>query len=1638
MTGRITSVAADSTGLIVTGAASGGLWVSTNNGTSFVSVFDNEPTEAIGAIALDTTTSPSTIYVGTGEGNNSVDSLYGAGLFKSSDLGQTWTPLGPSGTFDHGAFTSLAIDTTTTPGTPRIFAGITSGFSGSRADAAIFETVAADAGLWFSSNGGTTWTHYPESTFGNCDLLEGNSAPCPADDVVIDPLNPQNVYVAIDTSDVYYSNNGGQTFTAATFPGGTISQGRDSLAIGPKVGPPTGPSNPPGGAAYAMIGAADGREYSNLLVSFDAGTTWNPATISTPTVPSFTADGVTIDGTSSSNYSQSFYDQALLVNPSDASTLYFGGIGLYLSAGNYAHSWTFLAPNGGIHPDVHAMVWSPFDNKILVGTDGGLFRFDPTQGTSPTFISLNQDINASMIQGIAAHPTDATKLVAGFQSGGTQLYSGAISSWAAPDSETGDGGFAFYDLVNPSFLYHTFSLDQPDKSLISVSSDGGATWCSAPTTTAGPCDVADQEWTPNLEALLNSVSDPGPVYYPPIAVDPSIAQRVLFGAHSVYVSTDAMAHWAQQTNQDLTSDGTLEGSACTDQECALEDLEFGPNDGRNGRPAWALAMSNLDGSVAFSLSNTVQANQEVASGTPNGAFWSNVSGGINTVLKETNSRGILAPQATSIAPDPRNSNVAYLGLSGFTAFTQVGHIYKTVNFGSTWTEADGNSVSGGAIVQNPNGLPDISVLKVLVDSTDSSGTCGGNPCSNSIFAGTDVGVFHSSDGGNTWQAYSDGLPDVPIYDLAQNSNGVIFAGTHGRGAYILGNGATPTPTPNATPTPTPTQAATATRTPTPTPTATATATRTATPTATATNTPTRTPTATSTATATATATRTATPTPTATNTPTPIPTATATATAAPTATAAATGTATATATRTATPTPTATNTPTPTPTATATATAAPTATATATGTATAIATRTATATATANSTPTPTATASAGGTPTPTATATLTSSRTPTPTPTPTASVTATAAPTNTPTATPTSNPTATETPAPTPTAFSTIAPTPIATATPQVTPTPICPGLSEPADAEIANAAKPVKLPKLKPIKFAAQAVGTTSAPFPVTIPATAGLNITALSAGSGEFMLARSMSCVGQPLPCSLSVIYSPNHVGTSKGSLTISTNTKPITVALSGSGIGPKVTTINTRSAPPLQSITINGSGFASTDPNTQVLVSFTEKIPKTKNSVTLAVAASTVKPNAVTVQVPPIFDPVSKALIPGSATISVSEVLSSGGHYSSKSPTLQISKFNSSDQLTAGMVTLDFLMAQQNFATQLEQTLMGTPLSGLGSNLMSEADALGMLFDLLMQNPNASLGTIMGQGVNSSTGNLLTADQQILQMLGVMAGNSGSSSGVLPATTGGCLATEAAAAVADANAGNAANFANDIALLFADSLTSAACRTPAAAIATLGIVNGAGAVALAITAQASNSSVQPVLPAAAILLANLSPAGQLLSIATTLAQTTPQAQQMVQNAVAAFNNASSGQLSQVTGETEGPLNSSYTTTNQTAMSFTAAAPPPLDGTYSGSFTGTQFVTNACPSTINGSIGFTVQDGSITVTMPGAGSGTLDTTTGIASFQPGGIGGSNVSCAFGGTLLPSQTGPASGSGTWSCSSFGAGSRFNSANGTWSAMAQ
>ncbi len=96
MSGRVAAIAAvkeDGRLTVYIGAASGGVWKSSNGGTTFKPVFDKESAQSIGAVAIDPQ-APKTIWAGTGEAwtRNSVS--IGTGIYKSTDGGDSWTNMG--------------------------------------------------------------------------------------------------------------------------------------------------------------------------------------------------------------------------------------------------------------------------------------------------------------------------------------------------------------------------------------------------------------------------------------------------------------------------------------------------------------------------------------------------------------------------------------------------------------------------------------------------------------------------------------------------------------------------------------------------------------------------------------------------------------------------------------------------------------------------------------------------------------------------------------------------------------------------------------------------------------------------------------------------------------------------------------------------------------------------------------------------------------------------------------------------------------------------------------------------------------------------------------------------------------------------------------------------------------------------------------------------------------------------------------------------------------------------------------------------------------------------------------------------------------------------------------------------------
>jgi photosystem II stability/assembly factor-like uncharacterized protein len=799
--GKVTAIAVDPTtsGRMFIGTSGGGVWMSTNGGVTFTPIFDAQATLAIGAITLDPTTSPPTLYVGTGEGNNTVDSYFGLGLYISTDLGNTWVQNTGGGSFTDLSCSRIAIDTTKTPHV--IYAAMSTGSSSNRAGTNFINSNIVNNGLWKSPDGGMSWSHVPFTSQLACPNFDGF---CPAEDVAIDPIIPTNVYVSIYQYGVFGSNDGGSSWHAINFPGIVNTQIGRAIIVGRNRN------------VYIMLGAADGIEYLGFFRSSDGNNFSREGVNAQLVVPEAALPLSTIDGADPQNFSAADYDQALAMDPSDPTlaTVIFGGIGIYRSTDYGAH-WTFLGQNGGVHSDQHAIAMDPFHpGNFFAGNDGGVYAFAPSSGN---WSALNASPSVALLQSVGPNPSNDHVMLAGSAGNGTVLYDGTQAGvkpqpWNAVDN--GDSGFALFDRVNPTFGYHSFMTTPSGSVAISRSTDGGMTWNGAqPTFT--------------LQGAMAAANDAGAGFFPPMAVDPLISRRVFFGAHSVYVSTDAGLNWARQTTQDLTG-------RCSNGECALEDLEFAPS---MHNVAYALSMQTFEtGSpTPFKIFQTNQADVQVDHTHPNGGAWTDVT--VNLPFSPTNS------QATGIAISPFNPAIAFLSVSGFTAATGIGHVFITNDSGAHWFRSDGNPQD---VTPPPaTAIPDIPVLRLLVDANDRSG--------QTVLAGTDIGVFRSTDIGVSWAPFNLGvIPVVPIFDIEQNLDGVTYAGTHGRGAFQLSGALGPIPTPTAFPTmmvATPTPVLT--RTPTPTRTAT----------------PTQTPTPTTTRTATATPTPTSTPTPTATATP---------------------------------------------------------------------------------------------------------------------------------------------------------------------------------------------------------------------------------------------------------------------------------------------------------------------------------------------------------------------------------------------------------------------------------------------------------------------------------------------------------------------------------------------------------------------------------------------------------------------------------------------------------------------------------------------------------------------------------------------------------------------------------------------------
>ena len=420
MSGRVSAVDAhhdkDGKFTLLVGSASGGVWLSKDSGTTFKPVFDKEPVQSIGAVAIDPS-DPRIMWVGTGESwtRNSVS--VGNGVYKSTDGGETWTHMG-------------------LPATERTSRIVVNPKNGSVvyvcAPGALWSD-SPDRGLYKTTDGGTSWTL----------ILKGANLSTGCSSVALDPANPNHLLAgtwdfrrkpyefrsggngpdAPSGSRMEESRDGGRTWTE-------LNQGnRKGLPPQPwgRVEIAYAPSNPK--RVYAFIENVR----PALFVSEDGGMIWQARDRSQGMVW------------------RPFYFGRLVVDPKDPDRLFKMGYNAIVSddGGN-----SFSSTTDATHPDWHDLWIDPSNTKYMFGgSDGGLwYSYD---GGNRWWMAMNLPI--SQFYHVSADDRDPYEVYGGLQDNsvwvGDQEYPGGISNDRWENLGGGDGFFAFSDPTDPNYAY---------------------------------------------------------------------------------------------------------------------------------------------------------------------------------------------------------------------------------------------------------------------------------------------------------------------------------------------------------------------------------------------------------------------------------------------------------------------------------------------------------------------------------------------------------------------------------------------------------------------------------------------------------------------------------------------------------------------------------------------------------------------------------------------------------------------------------------------------------------------------------------------------------------------------------------------------------------------------------------------------------------------------------------------------------------------------------------------------------------------------------------------------------------------------------------------------------------------------------
>jgi photosystem II stability/assembly factor-like uncharacterized protein len=388
----------DATGNTVLAASvSGGIFRTTSFLTTpnWTPVADNMLNLAVTCLLQDKT-NPAVMYAGTGEGWFNIDAVRGAGVFKSTNGGVTWTQISGTSAFEYvqdieqdlngNLYVSLRNQNTTNRGVMR------------------------------STDGGANWTQVLGAP------LAGFATGRAAD---LEVASNGDIYatLGIFTRSVVMKSaatNGANTGAVGTWtditPVHTAITERAEIAVAP--------SNPQR-VYLAMVDSISSKVIS-VYRSSNAGAAWD--SLGAP-------DAIVNNGA----VSQNWYNLILQVSPTNPDMVLIGGfhVGRSLDAGA---TWNNITSAAGVHVDQHQIAFLGSNSKIIVGNDGGLYYSADADGVSPSFTNKNGGYNVTQFYAADFHPTNTNYFLAGAQDNNTQKFTSAGVN-ATTAVVGGDGGF---------------------------------------------------------------------------------------------------------------------------------------------------------------------------------------------------------------------------------------------------------------------------------------------------------------------------------------------------------------------------------------------------------------------------------------------------------------------------------------------------------------------------------------------------------------------------------------------------------------------------------------------------------------------------------------------------------------------------------------------------------------------------------------------------------------------------------------------------------------------------------------------------------------------------------------------------------------------------------------------------------------------------------------------------------------------------------------------------------------------------------------------------------------------------------------------------------------------------------------------